>query len=81
MRVSRKKVRLYFQIRVVNDKYKALERAFLYEPGLDGRNWFKHVVFAPGLWTGYSGATYPGLVESFDAGDSANAQVRKKGLC
>ncbi|GMF73744.1 unnamed protein product [Aspergillus oryzae] len=69
-----KKVRLYFQIRVVNDKYKALERAFLYEPGLDGRNWFKHVVFAPGLWTGYSGATYPGLVESFDAGDSANAQ-------
>lgn len=76
-----KKVRLYFQIRVVNDKYKALERAFLYEPGLDGRNWFKHVVFAPGLWTGYSGATYPGLVESFDAGDSANAQVRKKGLC
>ncbi|KAE8133033.1 hypothetical protein BDV38DRAFT_197092 [Aspergillus pseudotamarii] len=69
-----KKVRLYFQIRVANDKYKALERAFLYEPGLDGRHWFKHVVFAPGLWTGYAGATYPGLVESFDAGDSANAQ-------
>ncbi|KAE8349904.1 hypothetical protein BDV28DRAFT_140193 [Aspergillus coremiiformis] len=69
-----KKVKLYFQARVVNDKYKALERAFLYEPGLDGRSWFKHVVFAPGLWTGYSGATYPGLVESFDAGDWENAQ-------
>ncbi|KAE8396546.1 hypothetical protein BDV23DRAFT_1566 [Aspergillus alliaceus] len=71
-----KKVWLYFQIRIVNDKYKALERAFLYEPGLDGRSWFKHVVFAPGIWTGYSGATYPGLVESFDAGDVGNAQVR-----
>jgi N-acetylated-alpha-linked acidic dipeptidase len=70
-----KKVKLYFQIRGVNDKYKALEHKFLYEKGLDGRSWFKHVVFAPGLWTGYAGATYPGLVESFDAGDEKNAEV------
>lgn len=69
-----KKVKLYFQIRLVNDKYKFLERAFLYAPGLDGRSWFKHVVFAPGVWTGYAGATYPGLVESFDVGDVSNAQ-------
>jgi N-acetylated-alpha-linked acidic dipeptidase len=70
------KVRLYFRIRVVNDKYKALERQFLYADGLDGRGWFKHVVFAPGVWTGYAGATYPGLVESFDSGDLENAEVR-----
>jgi N-acetylated-alpha-linked acidic dipeptidase len=70
-----KKVRLFFQIRAANDKYKLLERKFLYEPGLDGRSWFKHVVFAPGLWTGYAGATYPGLVESFEAGDAENAEV------
>ncbi|KKA19647.1 Glutamate carboxypeptidase II [Rasamsonia emersonii CBS 393.64] len=69
-----KKVRLFFEIRAVNDKYKLLERKFLYEGGLDGRSWFKHVVFAPGLWTGYAGATYPGLVESFDAGDVENAE-------
>lgn len=71
-----KKVRLYFQIRLANDKYKGIERAFLYQPGLDGRDWFKHVVFAPGIWTGYSGATYPGLVESLEAGDLENAKVR-----
>jgi len=70
-----KKVRLLFQIRVANDKYKGIERAFLYEPGLDGRDWFKHVVFAPGIWTGYSGATYPGLVESLEAKDVENAKV------
>lgn len=70
-----KKVRLYFLIRGANDKYKGIERSFLYQPGLDGRNWFKHVVFAPGIWTGYSGATYPGLVESLDAGDVENAKV------
>jgi N-acetylated-alpha-linked acidic dipeptidase len=70
-----KKVHLLFQIRVANDKYKGLEREFLYQPGLDGRNWFKHVVFAPGIWTGYSGTTYPGLVESLEAGDLENAKV------
>ncbi|KAJ5625857.1 hypothetical protein N7510_002166 [Penicillium lagena] len=69
-----KKMKLYIQIRVANAKYKGIERAFLYEPGLDGRDWFKHVVFAPGIWTGYSGATFPGLVESFQAGDTANAR-------
>ncbi|TPX17197.1 uncharacterized protein E0L32_003315 [Thyridium curvatum] len=67
------KLRLGFQIRKVNDKYKQLERNFLYEPGLDGRDWFKHVVFAPGLWTGYAGAVFPGLDESIDAGDYKNA--------
>ncbi|KAI9931821.1 hypothetical protein ASPWEDRAFT_37285 [Aspergillus wentii DTO 134E9] len=69
-----KKIALYVQIRNVNSKYKGIERELLYQPGLDGRNWFKHVVFAPGIWTGYSGSTYPGLVESFDAGDVANAK-------
>ena len=56
----------------INTKYKNLERALLYEDGLDGRPWFKHVVFAPGLWTGYSGATFPGLVEALDAGNLTN---------
>lgn len=73
-----KKVRLLFQVRIVNDKYKGIEREFLYQPGLDGRDWFKHVVFAPGIWTGYSGATYPGLVESLDAGDVENAKKWSK---
>ena len=59
--------KLYQSIRRTNTKYKLLERQFLYAPGLDSRSWFKHVVFAPGLWTGYAGATYPGLVEAIDA--------------
>ncbi|KAM7222915.1 hypothetical protein V8F06_001813 [Rhypophila decipiens] len=66
-------IRLIFAIRGVNTKYKLLERSFLYSEGLDGRPWFKHVVFAPGLWTGYAGAVFPGLVESIDASDWANA--------
>lgn len=52
------KFRLAYEVRKVNTKYKYLERDFLYPEGLDGRSWFKHVVFAPGLWTGYSGGKY-----------------------
>lgn len=70
-----KKVKMYYEIRRVNDKYKHFERQFLYQTGLDGRSWFKHVVFAPGFWTGYSGATFPGLVESIDAGNATNIEV------
>ncbi|KAK3725931.1 hypothetical protein LTR37_000079 [Vermiconidia calcicola] len=58
--------KLYQSIRTINTKYKLLERQFLYAAGLDGRSWFKHVIFAPGLWTGYAGKTYPGLVEAID---------------
>ncbi|KAL5116337.1 hypothetical protein ACEQ8H_005795 [Pleosporales sp. CAS-2024a] len=60
------KLRLYLAIRAVNTKYKLLERKFLYPQGLDGRPWFKHIVFAPGKWTGYAGATFPGIVEGMD---------------
>ncbi|KAI1433495.1 Zn-dependent exopeptidase [Xylaria sp. CBS 124048] len=50
-----KKLKLFHEIRFINNRYKKIERAFLYGAGLDGRSWFKHVVFAPGLWTGYAG--------------------------
>ncbi|KAI2625955.1 Zn-dependent exopeptidase [Hypomontagnella submonticulosa] len=67
------KLKLIHEIRFTNTKYKKIERAFLYQPGLDGRPWFKHVVFAPGIWTGYAGAVFPGLVESIDSKDFVNA--------
>jgi N-acetylated-alpha-linked acidic dipeptidase len=63
------KIVLYRAVTNANKKYIALERQFLHAKGLDGRPWFKHVVFAPGIWTGYSGATFPGLVEAIEAGD------------
>ncbi|KAI2616006.1 Zn-dependent exopeptidase [Hypoxylon sp. NC1633] len=67
------KLKLIHDIRFTNTKYKKIERAFLYQPGLDSRPWFKHVIFAPGIWTGYSGAVFPGLVESIDNKDFTNA--------
>ncbi|KAK3394368.1 hypothetical protein B0H63DRAFT_460740 [Podospora didyma] len=66
-------LKLWLSVRRLNTAYKYMERGFLYDQGLDGRPWFKHVVFAPGLWTGYAGAVFPGLVESIDSEDWGNA--------
>jgi N-acetylated-alpha-linked acidic dipeptidase len=60
------------QLNKLNTKYKYFERQFLLDAGLDGRPFFKHVVFAPGKWTGYAGATFPGLVEAIEEGNSTN---------
>lgn len=49
------KIRFAWTLVHVNKEYKQLERHFLYQEGLDNRNWFKHVVYAPGKWTGYAG--------------------------
>jgi N-acetylated-alpha-linked acidic dipeptidase len=64
-----KRLELYREVRRVNTKLKSFERHFLHQPGLDSRSWFKHIVFAPGLWTGYAGATFPGLIEALDRQD------------
>lgn len=52
------KAKLGYTIAIVNEQYKFIERHFLFEGGLDNRSWFKHVVFAPGLWTGYAGGKF-----------------------
>ena len=65
---AQEKGTLFARIHKVNSQYKLLERKLLYTKGLDSRHWFKHVVFAPGLWTGYAGATFPGIVEAIEFG-------------
>ena len=49
---------------IVNKQYKQFERAFISPQGLPGRPWYKHVVFAPGLDTGYAGVQFPALAEA-----------------
>lgn len=61
-----RKVKLYYEIREVNEKYKYFERKFLYAEGLDRRPFYKHTIFAPEYWRGYGGITFPGLRESVD---------------
>jgi N-acetylated-alpha-linked acidic dipeptidase len=73
---SNRKCKTSSRIRAVNKIYKRIERMFLYEPGLDHRSWVKHVVYAPSSYYS-SSAAFPGLVESFAAGNVTNANVSR----
>jgi len=43
------------------------ERSMLLSAGLPGRDWFKHQIYAPGLYTGYGAKTLPGIREAAEA--------------
>src|SRR5262249_21505682 len=42
------------------------ERTFQYDAGLPKREWFKHLVYAPGFYTGYGVKTLPGIREGIE---------------
>jgi N-acetylated-alpha-linked acidic dipeptidase len=50
----------------VNAKLIDSERRLLSENGLPGRPWFKHVLYAPGFYTGYGVKTIPGAREAIE---------------
>jgi N-acetylated-alpha-linked acidic dipeptidase len=50
------------------------ERTMAADPGLPGRPWYRHHIYAPGLYTGYAVKTLPGLREAIEAGDTAEAR-------
>jgi N-acetylated-alpha-linked acidic dipeptidase len=49
------------------------ERELIEPAGLPDRPWFKHVIYAPGLYTGYGVKTIPGVREAIDAGNFPRA--------
>ncbi len=50
----------------LNETLYRTEREFRYEAGLPKREWFKHLVYAPGLYTGYGVKTLPGIREAVE---------------
>ncbi len=59
------------QLAPLNDALTRVERAFLLEPGLAGRPWFKHAVYAPGLTTGYGAWPLPAIRQVLEDPKSA----------
>ncbi|CAJ2501280.1 Uu.00g041330.m01.CDS01 [Anthostomella pinea] len=55
--------------RLVNHKYRDFQRGFVSQGGLPNREFYKHIIFAPGLDTGYAPTTFPGITEAFEAGN------------
>jgi N-acetylated-alpha-linked acidic dipeptidase len=53
----------------LNRTLAATERAFLLPRGLPNRPWYRHAIYAPGVYTGYAAVVIPGVTEAIDAGD------------
>ncbi|KAI2629895.1 glutamate carboxypeptidase [Hypoxylon sp. NC1633] len=54
---------------LVNHKYRDFQRGFVSQGGLPGREFYKHLIFAPGIDTGYAATTFPGITEAVQAGN------------
>ncbi|KAF2458309.1 N-acetylated-alpha-linked acidic dipeptidase [Lineolata rhizophorae] len=71
---------------VVNHKYRDWQRGLVSVGGLPDRQFYKHVVMAPGIDTGmwfrYAPVTYPGITEAVEAGnfDLASEWVSKTAM-
>ena len=58
---------------VVNRKFRDFQRGFTSAGGLPDREFFKHVVNAPGIDTGYAPTTFPGITEAVEMGNLTRA--------
>lgn len=50
----------------LDKQLQGLEQALQYSGGLPGRPWFKHTIYAAGLYTGYGAKTLPGVREAIE---------------
>jgi N-acetylated-alpha-linked acidic dipeptidase len=50
----------------LNNKLMMSERKLTSQQGLSGRPWFRHMVYAPGMYTGYGVKTIPGVREAIE---------------
>ena len=55
---------------------KMADQEMLLADGLPKRPWFKHSLYAPGLYTGYGVKTMPGAREAIDSHDWGMANVQ-----
>ncbi len=57
----------------INRRLMMAERDLIEPAGLPDRPWYRHVIYAPGLYTGYGVKTIPGVREAVDAGNYTRA--------
>ena len=61
---------------VFNKRLMMAERDLIEPAGLPDRPWYRHVIYAPGLYTGYGVKTIPGVREAVDAGNYPRAAAQ-----
>ena len=64
----------------INTALRAAETDLLSPTGLPHRPWYKHVIYAPGEFTGYAAVVIPGVNEAITAKDTTRATQQLKVL-
>src|SRR5450631_2981442 len=62
------------RLQTINQQLALAERKLTNEQGLPRRPWMKHLLYAPGWYTGYSAKTMPGVREAIEEGRYAEAE-------
>ena len=62
------------KLKLINDALIAVEREFIDERGLRGRPWYKHEIYAPGIYTGYAAQPLTDFRQAIDDRNSANTK-------
>ncbi len=64
----------------INARLIEVERSLISQRGLPRRPWFKHTIYAPGLYTGYAAKPLPGVAEALDKKDWKTAGEQAEAL-
>jgi N-acetylated-alpha-linked acidic dipeptidase len=62
------------RLQEINQQLALAERKLTNEQGLPRRPWMKHLLYAPGWYTGYSAKTMPGVREAIEEGRYTEAE-------
>ncbi|XP_063112343.1 N-acetylated-alpha-linked acidic dipeptidase 2 isoform X2 [Cavia porcellus] len=66
-------------VRIMNDQLMLLERAFIDPLGLPGRQFYRHIIFAPSSHNKYAGESFPGIYDAmFDIENKADPHLAWK---
>ena len=65
----------------LNEVLYRAERGLTSTKGLPGRDWYRHQLYAPGMYTGYGAKTLPGVREAVEANrwEEASQQAQRVG--
>ena len=63
----------------LNEKLVESERRLTTQEGLPRRSWYRHTIYAPGVYSGYDAKTIPGVREAIEEKrwDEANAEIAR----
>jgi N-acetylated-alpha-linked acidic dipeptidase len=59
----------------LNNRLRTAEQQLTDPAGLPHRDWYRHLIYAPGFYTGYGVKTVPGVRESIEQGEYSQAEA------